>query len=838
MVDVERKNVIMCLVSHTHWDREWYLPFEKYRHKLVKLIDKLLGILDNDKRFSSFMLDGQTVIIEDYIEARPEKKEKFITYIKNGKIKIGPFFILPDEFLISPESHVRNLLLGRKISQQFGVFMNAGYMPDSFGHIAQIPQLLNGFNIDNFIFTRGMGDEIDDLDMEFSWIAPNGKSKVIAINLPGGYCAGANLTRNNVDFSRAANRIIKLREKLLKRAVTNILLIPNGCDHLTPEERIPDFIEYFNKFKNGAEGFIVHASLPEYIQMLKDTIKFFKDEEKKILKKVELKEFTGDFRYGREHPILSDVFSSRTYILKENVETELLMERFVEPLSVISEIITGGEYKYPQGYIWLAWRKVLLNHPHDSICGCSIDEVHEDVMVRFKHARQIGNDLVKDAMRYIVPRISFYPGLTEPREAPDTFEILVFNPSSFERSGLVHFWVKMKDLGEETCPENFKLYDDEGKEHFIINTKENVSPVPPSRMKFKDVFFRFEFFAQNVPALGFKTFYIIASEDEPVNDENDKWFKIGEESAPFIESSNYKITLNENGTFIIKDKMQDLVYEDCGLLIDETDVGDEYDFIPLKDNTIRSSINSKMKFLGFETKPREVSMIFKTSITIPAGLDDFRKKPSNVEVNIPVKWKITILEGEKFVKFKIKFENKAKDHRLRVVFPTGIRSSFKHVNQHFTILKKRIKLPDGKGWTQKPSPTDHHLNAVSILGTKQDKSAGVMIVTSALQEHEVNQETFGENSIILTLIRSVGWLGRPEGGAGPALATPEAQCLGSREHDLTFISFTPIESNDNDLEIPENLFRIIDISNVSMQCVVPRNYKEYTNTDPFPAILD
>ena len=173
------------IVSHTHWDREWYLPFQIFRARLVKMIDSLLNILSKEADFRYFTLDGQTIVLEDYLEIRPDKAEELKKRIKEGRILIGPWYILPDEFLVSGESLIRNLILGDKIARKFGRVMRIGYMPDTFGHIEEMPQIRRGFEIDNFVFWRGYTAD-EKRRSEFIWRAKDG-SEVIAVNLPDGY---------------------------------------------------------------------------------------------------------------------------------------------------------------------------------------------------------------------------------------------------------------------------------------------------------------------------------------------------------------------------------------------------------------------------------------------------------------------------------------------------------------------------------------------------------------------------------------------------------------------------------------------------------------------------
>ena len=175
---MKANNII--IVPETHWDREWYLPFQEFRARLVIMMDKLLNILKTDPNYKNFTFDSQTIPIEDYLEVRPEKEEEIKEFVKQGRLSIGPMYVLPDEFLVSGESLIRNLMIGHQISRKFGRVMKAGYIPDPFGHIAQLPQIIQGFEIPSVLFWRGFGNEFEEnnLNMEFIWNAPGNATSI------------------------------------------------------------------------------------------------------------------------------------------------------------------------------------------------------------------------------------------------------------------------------------------------------------------------------------------------------------------------------------------------------------------------------------------------------------------------------------------------------------------------------------------------------------------------------------------------------------------------------------------------------------------------------------
>ena len=169
------------IVSHTHWDREWYKPYHQFRIDLTRVVQRIIETLENDTDYRHFLLDGQSIVLEDYLEIFPEDEARLATLVGAKALSVGPWYILPDEFLVSAEATVRNLFIGHKVASRLGRVQKVGYMPDSFGHIAQMPQILRLAGIDSFVYSRGNGDEIQRTGHEFFWRAPDG-SQVLAVN--------------------------------------------------------------------------------------------------------------------------------------------------------------------------------------------------------------------------------------------------------------------------------------------------------------------------------------------------------------------------------------------------------------------------------------------------------------------------------------------------------------------------------------------------------------------------------------------------------------------------------------------------------------------------------
>ena len=226
-------SAIGIVVNHTHWDREWYMPFQRYRVLLVDAVNLLLDTLDHQADYGGFLLDGQTVVAEDYLEVCPERRDELAGYIQSGRVTLGPWYVLPDEFIPSGESLVRNLLLGRRQMEALGAPAGrVGYLPDTFGHPAQLPQILAGFDLDSMVIFRGV--QVDT--SEFLWEAPDG-TRLLTIYLPGGYYNGMELARAPQLWLE--ERLPAMLEQLTRFATTPAVLIMNGCDHFKPPARHP-----------------------------------------------------------------------------------------------------------------------------------------------------------------------------------------------------------------------------------------------------------------------------------------------------------------------------------------------------------------------------------------------------------------------------------------------------------------------------------------------------------------------------------------------------------------------------------------------------------------------
>jgi alpha-mannosidase len=442
------------VISHTHWDREWYLTFQQFRLKLVHLVDGLLDILEDDPAFKHFMLDGQTIVLDDYLEMRPEKEDLLKQHIQSGRILIGPWHILPDMFLVSPEAHIRNLLQGARTAREFGPKMTVGYIPDPFGHPGQVPQILKDFGIEVAALWRG----VSDYPAEVWWESPDG-SKVLMAYLRDSYSNGANLPVRDLD--QFLSRIAMARDSLAAHSAVDDFLIMFGTDHMEPSPYTSAAIAHADD--NLADTQVIHSTLPEYVRSISDRISELEDT---------LPTIRGELRACDRSHLLPGVLSTRMWIKQRNHSSQTLLEKWAEPFSVFAEHMIGDSSRKPQSgkaepddfaYMRLgdvapilrrAWRLVMENHPHDSICGCSVDQVHDEMEPRFDQADQIAEEITLQSLQALSRAVD--------TQADDALSaIVLFNPHGTPRQDLIEV--------ELNLPEGIEAFE-------IIDAEQHVIP--------------------------------------------------------------------------------------------------------------------------------------------------------------------------------------------------------------------------------------------------------------------------------------------------------------------------------------------------------------------------
>jgi alpha-mannosidase len=384
----EAATTTVYVVPHTHWDREWYATFETFRAQLVELWDQLLMLTEADPDFR-FLMDGQTVVIDDYLEIRPEAKTRLEAAVRRGQIQVGPWYTLPDEFLVSGETLVRDLQRGIASAEAHGGSIRVGYLPDSFGHAAQMPQIYRQLDFSHAAVWRGVPLAIDRV--AFVWEAPDG-SHILTAYMGNSYSHGVDLP---TDPSALATRIATALKAIEPFRPTADVLLMNGNDHVLPQAALSAAIRGASGRLDGTR--IRLARLDDYLA---------------TLPKEGWPRWRGELRSSARANLLMGTLSVRAPDKQHHFEATRALERLAEPIAALTGIDADGALRQ-------AWTLMLQNAAHDTACGSGIDAVAEASRRRSDSARQLAEGIADRGL----PRLA---GTGQ-----------VWNPSAFPRRGLV-----------------------------------------------------------------------------------------------------------------------------------------------------------------------------------------------------------------------------------------------------------------------------------------------------------------------------------------------------------------------------------------------------------------
>jgi mannosylglycerate hydrolase len=840
------------LVSHTHWDREWYLTFQQFRLKLVQILDSLLDLLESDPDYKHFMLDGQTIVLEDYLEMRPERVSQIRQHVKSGRLLIGPWYVLPDEFLVSPEAILRNLLEGRRTARDYGGGMPVGYIPDPFGHIGQMPQILRGFGLDSACLQRGLADE----PLECWWQAPDG-SRVFLAYLRNAYANAVGLPASLPEVF--ASEIRRRRDALLPYSNSGQhILLMHGNDHWNADPATGQAIAYAQKYPELIDGDrLVHSTLPQYIEAVKASSS-------------DLITITGELRSSRRHNLLPGVLSSRIWIKQRNHACQTLLEKWAEPFSVFASLADPTfssleRLENPAQVIRMAWRYLMECHPHDSICGCSIDQVHDEMKPRFDQVEQIGEEITRQSLAGLAASVRTTPPASLPVERTLS-SVVVFNPVNGPSTGRVQVELELPhdingfelvDEAGQAAP--LQVLEDQVQEllslrldreafknlyrqmqvgrvngllttHLTARTQgdlaeveavmsESVRPDPETwahqqaeidslledacverfHLKgFSPRLIKAVFLARQTPGFGYQTYWVRQLDGEGLEIARSSHKTSSPETTPAPPPSLYEME-NEflrvqasptDGTFTLTDKASGAVFPGLNRFVDGGDRGDTYNYSPPPGERLvhEARITSMRQSHGPAWGSIEIELVLR----VPCQLAPDRQSRSEELVDLPILTRATLCEGIPRLDFHTGIINQAMDHRLRVHFPLPFVPGSARYDGHFEIVERSVELPPfDETWVEQPRPEmpQRVFTAVSGSGLQ------LLLANRGLPEVQVIQEQTG-GDIALTLLRCVGWLSRddfPEraGPAGPALPTPGAQLTGQHSFDYSVMLSKP-----------------------------------------------
>lgn len=721
------------VIAHTHWDFEWYFSANESLIQLIYHMDEVLKALE-EGIIDYYLLDGQLSILKDYLEICPSNENRVKKLISNGKLITGPWYTQTDQMIISGESIVRNLKIGIDMAKKVGGYMNIGYVPDSFGQSIDAPKIYNGMGIDKVLFWRGITKEISPY-REFWWNSEDG-SEVLAYNIKNGYFIGGNLIYSDDEKW--------LMETIEKDTICDNIPLPVGGDQRYVDFNLKSRVEEFNKRLKGK----YYLKESTYEKMFDDILS-----EDKSLNKIQ-----GEFLYSEDSKIHRSIYSSRYdhKYLNDKVERRLIYK--IEPLMIIGEQLG---IKYKKKLVQHIWKTILRNHAHDSAGGCNTDKTNKIILSRYEKADQMSYSIVD----YLVRKIS------ESRVNSKKNDITIFNTLPYTRYKVIKIEVSTKD-------KNFALFDGEDKiEYQVLNrTKEYSGVISRNKEDYKkDLYYYITkiAFAISLKPMGYKTIKLVEGEqsftETEINIDN------------YIQNEMIKIEL-ENGKINIIDKERSEVYKNAIYIEESGDEGDTYDYSPPYNDRVYK-LNFKNSSLNIKRGKYVDIMQLKGFYELPKNLES--RKKTVIDSHLKYNLDIELKRNSKLIECKMKINNNIKDHRMRMIFNTGIESKYSYADTPFGYIKretipKHIDNWKDIGWKEEPTPIYPMLSYVNLNESK----SSFTVMSKGIKEYEILGDR--KDKIGLTLFRSVGYLGRPELLRRPGVAsgnqfkyveTPDSQLL-------------------------------------------------------------
>ena len=763
----------IVLVPHTHWDREWYEPFQVFRLRLVDVLDDVIARAEADPDFR-FTIDGQLAAVDDYLEIRPENRDRVAALVARGQLAVGPWQILLDEFLCSGETIVRNLEMGWRRAAELGGAMPVGYLPDMFGHCAQMPQILARAGIAHACLWRGVPGSVNG--HAFRWEAPDG-SAVRVEYLWDGYGNALGLFAAPADLAEAARAY---REDTRSRYGDDPVLGMLGTDHSVPRADLMPLVR--------SAGLGV-ATLAEYAG------RFPADDP--VLPAVE-----GELRSHARGNILPGVISVRVGLKQAMAAAE----RMVGTAEALAAHWSDESF---ERYRELAWRRIIECTAHDSVTGCGVDETAEAVESRLAEAQQMGR-AVRDAV------------LRSLADGAPSDSIVVVNPSAWPRTVLVELDVPVHGDAAPTAavlPDGTVLpVQDVGRSKTLL--AEEKVPADRLELLLRRIHGR-ELFGQQIERYsvepGHVTFELARTPESPrfdlaalqaelraaVVEHSGTWtvrtvaqqrgrvlatvpvpasghvaVRVRDGDAPIdrpvvvrgtvLDNGDVRVEAADDGTLTVR-SADGTVLTGVGRLVDGGDRGDSYNYGPPGQDRLVDT-PSTVRTEPVEEGPLRGTLRVVREYDWPVGLGDVGAERSPQTVRVPVMTLVSLRAGEAFVRLEVSFVNQAADHRLRLHVPLPSPVTTSAAEGQFAVTTRG--LSGEGGWGEFPLPT---YPASSFV------SAGDATV---LLDHATEYELVdGGSELVLTLLRAVGWLSvnvhsmRDE-PAGPQVPVPGAQYLG------------------------------------------------------------
>ena len=748
---------IFHLIPHTHWDREWFLPRATFHARLIPMFDELIDRLQADAALRTFLLDGQTVLVEDYLRARPDRENDVRALVKTGRLQVGPWYVLADELIPSGESLVRNLLLGAADAERLGGRLDVLYSPDAFGHPAVLPTLAREFGLKYGVLWRGLGGEPGQERDFFRWRGPDGRDILLWHLPPDGYEIGAGLPGAG---ARLPDIWSEVRASLVQRAAGKHVPVFIGADHHAPHPtlaRVRDLLADLEP----ASAFRI-SRLDEFFQAADSTA---------------VKPLAGELRWSYGFTwTLQGVHGTRAPLKRRHGQVELWLERLAEPLVALARL-AGARDRRP--ILETAWRTLIRNQFHDTISGCTADSVATVAEQRLDEVAAYAAELTRGALMGLV---GHDPDVQ--RERADGFEpaLVLWNPVPRSRAGvtIADVTVFRRDVlvgppsagrvprqGAGYRP--FALMDPGGRAvPFQVlaqrRTEERIDGTRhyPDQDEVDQL--RIAFRAPPVPGLGIAA--LTTGPVAPLARAEDA--RVGGRS---LENRFVQVTIEATGALMLVDRRRNERYGELLRLEDAGDAGDAYTYAPPARDRVKQARGP-------------VSVRRLAAGPLVAALEARWEVMRGIDARMVVQ----LFADSPIVRVSLAIDNRNSHHRLRARLPTGLDGVTAIAGSAFGTVERNAVQVDAAAY---PRETPVRTAPAQRFVAAARGGRGLAVLAPAFFEYEWT----AKGDLLVTLLRAVGDLSlarlptRP-GHAGWPTAIPGAQCLGTTRIDLALVPVT------------------------------------------------
>ncbi|EME8134636.1 hypothetical protein EB19_02277 [Enterococcus faecium] len=783
------------VVPHSHWDREWYFTTSRSKIYLMHDLKKVLEQLEKDNPYDSFILDGQASLLDDYLKWRPQDQARIRTLVQQGNLIIGPWYTQTDQLVISGESIVRNMLYGMKICEEFGDYMNVGYVPDSFGQAASMPQIYREFGISDTMFWRGVSDD-DVTHTEYTWRGEDG-SVVNVYQIPSGYYIGGAIPEREADLAEFLHQ--EPFKTTWGRSATDQVYFPNGFDQAPVRENLPELVEQMNELYQG-EYELQFSTIEKYIAAVKE-------------RHPELEEVAGELINGKLMRIHKTIFSSRSDLKALNTQIQHYLVNVMEP--VLTMALQLG-FEYPVETVKEIWKLMFENAAHDSIGSCVSDTTNEDVYMRYKQARDISMNLVELTLRQISTAIN------NPQAKEITFTL--FNTYNTARESVIEAEVYLPqktfailDQAGNSLP--YTILEMIDQTEYVLNQGNVLNSVKEIYLPEKVYKAKVAIETTTVPSIGYTQLTIDLKGDSSA--------PLQAASNTMIENEYYQITINPNGSLDILDKANDILYKNQGIIEENGDDGDSFNYSPPVKDWVISSTDFDPKITIQQSEIYQ-SVRLEFLLKVPQNLSERAEKQATAE--LPIVLELDLKKNTPIIDFKLTVDNQVVDsHRVCVLFDTGITSKFSIADQQFGTLQRPVVFEkemalweaNKEQWNEQPIAIETCQSFVGLF----DETHGVAVMPKGVREYEIVGEDY--DTIRLTIFRTYGFMGkenlmyRPGRASGETvIATPDAQCHKTMSFDFSVAYFA-------------QGFDQVNVAQLAKQAVTPielYQYAEFLNS--------